>query len=422
MCCLIRPGIEGGENELHQPRVLPTPVHKLLMMKRCLFPLFLALSSVPTWAVYAPIPEEELGQAFTVGLGGGIYHDSNIFGGATGEISSMVYRMSPSLSFNSSVTPQTFVSASYNFNFDQVEDRPLNKSLTSHFLRGRIAHSIHERSTIDFNASYSAVENPESLLAGVPLNTDQSFNSSQVDFTYTGTLSQRTGFTFKGRNSTFAYDLTNLANQLDRNEFLIGLSADYAYAEATKILGEYRFQDVAYDSGGASKDKNSNYFLVGFDHAPSEKMSFSFRAGMETRSRSGAPDDDAPYAEITGSYEYGKGSFLSAGYIRTIEENSNVDIYTDVEVNRFFVNLQHAITPQVFGSMLYNIEPSVLKGRATVSPDRDEVTQRVGFALTYRPARHWLVAGTIDLDITDSDDNNRDLERERIGVDVRYTF
>lgn len=391
-------------------------------MKRCLISFFLTLSSVPVWAVYAPIPEEELGQAFTVRIGGGVYHDSNIFGGATGEISSMVYRLSPSVSYNSSVSPQTFMSASYDFNYDNVVDRPLNKSLSSHFLKGRIAHSINPRSEIDFNVSYSMVENPESLLAGVPLNTDQSFNNSQVDFSYSGTLTQRIGFTFKGRNSTFAYDLANLSAQLDRNAFLFGFTTDFAYSEATKLLSEYRFQDVSYDSGGGLKDKKSNYFLYGFDHSPNEKTTISVRAGMEKRSRSGASDDDSPYAEITGSYRYNENSFISAGYIRTIEESSNVDIYTDVEVNRFFVNVQHAITSQVFGSMLYNVEPSVLKGRATISPDRDEVTQRVGFALTYRPARHWTVAGTVDLDITESDDANRDLDRDRVGVDVRYTF
>ncbi len=391
-------------------------------MKRCLFSLFVAVSSVSSWAVYAPIPEEDLGQTFTVRLGGSAFYDSNIFGGASGEISSMVYRLAPVFNFNSSVTPQTFVSAGYEFNFDRVVDRPLNKDLTSHFIRGRLAHSFHERSNLDLNVSYSVVENPESLLAGVPLNTDQSYDSSQVDFIYNGTLSQRMGFSFKARNSTFAYDLANLSAQLDRNEFLMGLSGDYALSEASKLLGEFRYLDVGYDQGGSLKDKQSNYFLGGFDYSPSEKLSWSVRAGLEVRDRSGAPNDDVPYAEITGRYAYAERSFVSLGYIRSIEEISNVDIYTDVQVNRFFINVQHALTAQVTGSLLYNVEPSVLLGRAGISPDRDEVTQRIGLAMTYQPARHWTLAGTADWDVTASDDANRDLNRQRIGVDVRYTF
>ena len=35
-------------------------------------------------AVYAPIPEQEQGKALTYRLGASVYHDSNIFGAATG--------------------------------------------------------------------------------------------------------------------------------------------------------------------------------------------------------------------------------------------------------------------------------------------------------------------------------------------------
>jgi len=38
-------------------------------------------------AIYAPIPEQEQGKALTYRLGASAYHDSNIFGAATGEIS-----------------------------------------------------------------------------------------------------------------------------------------------------------------------------------------------------------------------------------------------------------------------------------------------------------------------------------------------
>ena len=61
-------------------------------------------------------------------------------------------------------------------------------------------------------------------------------------------------------------------------------------------------------------------------------------------------------------------------------------------------------------------------GRPGLSPDRDEVTQRLGAALTWQPQKGWMVSGSIDLDVTDSDDPFRDLDRTRIGIDVRYSF
>ena len=151
-------------------------------------------------------------------------------------------------------------------------------------------------------------------------------------------------------------------------------------------------------------------------------FSLSLRGGLEQRNRSGAPDDTAPRAEFTARYEYGERSYLAAGYISAIEEISNVQQYTDIQVHRFFVNLQHALSAQTTGSLFYNVEPSELLGRPGVSPDGDEVTQRLGAALTWQPRRGWMVSGSIDVDVTDSDDPFRDLDRTRIGVDVRYSF
>ncbi|WP_221030255.1 hypothetical protein [Actomonas aquatica] len=392
------------------------------MTKRSIAFLAATLASVPAWAVYAPIPEEELGQSLTVRVGGGVYHDNNIFGGATGETESMVYRFSPSLKFNASLTAQTFFSAAYDLNWDHVVDRPENQDLYNHRLSARLAHAFSQRSTFDFTNTYTIAENPESLLAGVPLNTDQSFKNNQADLVFKSGINERLGYTFKARSSIYAFDIATLSEQLDRSESLFGLSLDYSVSEASQLLGELRYLDVSYDSLGNTKDKHSYYYLAGFDYAPSEKVSISVRAGFEERYRSGAPDDDSPYAEITGRYAYGEKSFVSAGYIRTTEENSNVNLYTDIEVNRFFLTLQHAFTAQVTGSVFYNIEPSTLNGRAGIAPDADETTQRGGLALSYQPRRHWLVAATLDIDSTDSDDNNRDLDRTRIGLDVRYTF
>lgn len=392
------------------------------MLKRCknLIPLVIGVGSLG--AVYAPIPEEELGKALVFRVGGGLYHDSNIFGSSTGERDSMVYRFAPSVDYNASVTDQTFLSASYDLTFDHVEDRPANTDLISHVFGLRVAHSYNPDSIIDVTETFTVSENPESLLPGLPLNTDQSFKSNQLDATYTGKAGERVGYTLKGRSLLYAYDLNSLAQQLDRHELLVGASVDYAVSEATKLSGEYRFQDVAYDAGGAVKDKRSHFLLAGLDYAPSEQLSLSARAGLEQRDRSGAPDDDAPRAEVMARYAYGEKSFISGGYMFVIEEISNVILYTDIEVHRFFVNVQHAFSPNTIGSVFYNVEPSTLLGRPGVSGDQDETTQRFGTALTFRPKVGWTISGTFDIDVTDSGDPFRDLDRTRIGLNVSYAF
>lgn len=391
-------------------------------MKRCLPLIALAAITGPLGAVYAPIPEEELGKALVVGLGAGIYHDSNIFGSPNNEQDSLVYRFEPSVAYNASLTDQTFLSAGYDLIWDHVVDRPDNQDLISHILSGRLAHSFDPDTILDITEKFSIIENPESLLPGLPLNTDQSYISNQFDVSFDDKAGERLGYTLKARSLLYAYDLDSLATQLDRHEFLLGASINYFSSEATKVLGEIRYLDVAYDSGGQFKDKQSTYFLAGVDYNPAETLSISVRGGLEQRDRSGAPNDEYPRAELTFRKDYGEKSFFSAGYILAVEEISNVVQYTDIEVHRFFANVQHAFSAQTTGSLFYNVEPSELLGRPGVSPDRDETTQRLGAAITWQPQKGWRISANLDVDATDSDDPFRDLDRTRFGVNVLYSF
>jgi len=376
----------------------------------------------PAWAVYAPVPEEELGQKLTAKLTAGIFHDSNIFGASTGAIDSMVYRLSPSFALNTSLTDQTFFSASYALTYDYVEDRPSNTDLISHAVSARLAHSFSQRSNIDITETFSIVESPESLLAGIPLNADQSFKSNQFDGRYVTGLTEQLSLTLKGRSVILRYDTPALASALDRNEVLLGAVVDLEVSPITKIAGEYRFQDVSYETAGNLKDKQSNFLLGGFDMTPSQQSTFSLRGGMEFRSRDGAPDTDSPYVEVTGRYAYSEKSYLSGGYILTFEEVSNIARYTDIQVNRLFLNVEHALTAKLTGSMMYTVEPSELKARPGTGPNAEETTQRLGLALTFRPNRQTTIAAQFDVDNTASDDPARDLQRTRIGIDIRYTF
>ena len=58
------------------------------------------MAALPVWAVYAPIPEQEQGRAWSFRIGASVYHDSNIFGSPTAEIDSVVYTFAPSIAFS----------------------------------------------------------------------------------------------------------------------------------------------------------------------------------------------------------------------------------------------------------------------------------------------------------------------------------
>ncbi len=386
--------------------------------------LALPLAALPTlaFAIYAPIPEQEQGKPLTYRLGASAYHDSNIFGGATGEISSMVYRFSGAVSYNGSIDDQTFASASYEISDDHISDRPGSKNLVSHVLNARLAHSFSADTNVDVSAGYNIAKNPQSLLAGIPLNTDQSFKRGQLDARYTTALGQKTGLVTKYRYINFAYDNANLGADLDRTEHLFGLEGSYAFLPETKLVGEYRFQSIGYDSDGAIKDKDSNFLMAGVDYNPGENLLMTGRVGFEARQREAAPDSTAPYVELSSRYTYAEGSFLAAGYTYTIEEPSDVVNYTDTNVNRIFVNLQHRLTGNLTASGSVTYEPSQLQGRPGVHADIDEKTTRFGLGLSWQPTKNWSVSGTYDLDDVSSDDVNRGQNRSRYGVSARFTF
>src|SRR5688500_752240 len=85
------------------------------------------LLAVPLRAVYAPIPEQEQGKNLTIVVRGGVSHDSNIFGSATDEQDSVVWTLAPRISYNASLTDQTFFSGSYGLTLDRFDNRPGDK-------------------------------------------------------------------------------------------------------------------------------------------------------------------------------------------------------------------------------------------------------------------------------------------------------
>lgn len=378
-------------------------------------------SALPVFAVYAPIPEQEQGKAWSASLRGGVSYDSNIFGAPSNEIHSWVYSVSPQLKYNQSVTSQLFVSAGYELDMDYFDNRPGTKTLFSHLFNGRAAYAFSPVTTFDLSDTYDISKNPSALLAGVPVNTDQSFKSNQLDAHLATSPLPKAGVLFKFRSTNYRYDGSFLAGQLDRTENLFGLEGNYAVLPEIKAAAEYRYQEINYDTAGGTKDKTSHFFLAGADYALGKQYTASFRAGFEDRSRKSQRSTTTPYAELSAKYDYADHSFVSAGYAYSLEEVSDVVTYTDEKVNQFFLNVQHALSALVIASASLDYEPSVLQGRRGFR-NADETTTRLGLALTYLPTKNWALTASYDYDQVSSDVKSREFTRNRTGVNATYSF
>lgn len=385
------------------------------------------LAALPLRAVYAPIPEPEQGKDLLVTLRGGVSHDTNVFGSATGAVASTIFSVAPRVAYNRSLSDQTFFSAAYGLTLDYFRDRPGDKLLDSHDATVRLAHAFSRSTTIDVFEVLTISRNPESVLPGVgalpgvTLNTDQSFTRNQLDGRFNTPVHPKAGVTVKARSIYYKFRNAALGRSLDRIENLYGLAGDYAVLPEVKAVAEYRHQDVYYRREGELKNKNSDYIMGGADYSVAKKLSVSGRLGAEWRKRAAEADTTAPYAEVSGKYDLTERSFFVGGYVYTFEEASDTTRFTDTEVHRFFANVQQAITPLIVASGSATYEPSVLQGRRGVA-DVDEDTVRFGAAASYLPNKNWTISVSYDYDRVKSDDAFRSLRRERVGLNAMYTF
>ncbi len=238
-------------------------------------------------AVYAPIPDQEQGKDLTVSITSGVSYNDNIFGASTNAISSTVFEVSPKIAFNTSLSEQTFLSAYARPTLDYFDNRPGKKTVYSQALDGRIAHAFSPTSSVDVTDAYSYNQNPEALLNGTAVNTDQTLQSNELDAKFSFSPVEKLGLVAKARSVYFDYTNALLGRQLNRFENLYGIESDFALLPDTKLAGEYRHQDVDYSNSPATNNKHSDFLMAGIDYMAGPKLSASFRLGAEYRQRAG---------------------------------------------------------------------------------------------------------------------------------------
>jgi predicted porin len=291
----------------------------------------------------------------------------------------------------------------------------------SHALEARVAHSFSQSSVLDVTDRYSYNQNPEALLNGTPVNTDQTLESNEFDGRYTFAPTEQLGMVLKARSVYYDYTNPFLSDLLNRFENLYGLEFDYTMDPRLKLAGEYRHQDVDYSNDPSQNNKHSDFLMAGFDYAVGPQLTSSIRVGGEYRQRAGLSSETTPYVEISGKYDYAKGSFVSVGYTYSLEETSNPALFSDEKLNRMFVNVQHAFSPLIVGSASFDYEPAALNGR-NGQADINEDSTHTGAALTYLPAKNWTVTASYDYDFVDSGISNRGMNRSRVGISTKVQF
>ncbi|WP_309383466.1 hypothetical protein [Cerasicoccus frondis] len=393
-------------------------------MKPLLLGSLTLIAATPAlFAVYAPIPSQEKGEAFSGSLATGVYYDSNIFGSQNGRVSSVVGEVKPHLDYNQSITDQTFFSANYDLQVLWFENRPGGDDvLANNYLSGQLDHTFAPNIFASVSDFFSYTQNPESaIIAGAPLQTDQSFLFNRVDLQALWNITEIWSLEGKFRNQFWFYDDNNLADQLDRIQYAAGLELGYVFLPELTLVGEYDFEYNDYTNDSPPKSNYSHFVLGGVDYQLAERLVLEARLGAEFRIRESNPNRTSPYGELTAVYQLTERSYVAGAVTYGIFETTDTNSFLDQENLDLQLNFEYFVLPRVAlsGSVLYQY--AQLNGRTGIA-DANEYTYRTGVGVTYMITDNWSTWINYDYDNVDSQVVGRSQVRNRVGGYVRYTF
>ncbi len=392
-------------------------------MKLLFGSLSLLAATSTLFGVYAPIPSQEKGDAFSGSMAAGVYYDSNIFGSQNGRVSSVVGELDPHLDYNQSLTDQTFFSANYDLQVLIFENRPgSNDVITNNFLDARIDHTFSPTVFASIHDAFSYRQNPESaVVTSGTLQTDQSYFHNMVELEALWNITEIWSLEGKFRNQFWFYDDATLADQLDRIQYATGAELGYVFLPEVTIVGEYRFEYNDYTNDSPPKSNYNNFVLAGFDYDLTERLLLQLRGGAEFRIREGNPNRNSPYGEITAVYWLSERSYVSGALTYGIFDTTDTNNYLDQENLDAILNVEYFVLPRISlsGSLFYQY--AQLNGRNFV-PDANEYTYRAGVGVTYLITDDWAAWIDYDYDFVDSQVQGRNQVRNRVGGYFRYTF
>ncbi len=279
-----------------------------------------------------------------------------------------------------------------------------------------LAHSFSERLRIA-NNFYIAHEVEPNLAAGastVLFNGEYlyGFNNFNVSYAWSKRFSTVTSYTIDG----VFYDDSTVSTLEDRLSHLVSQQFVYQVSKRTSAVAEYRYRRVDYQNRD-DVDYQSHFALAGVDHAWSERLTGSVRAGAEFF-QSDRSEQVAPYAETALEYAAARDTqvrwFAALGFdaAEIGAFNSRYSARTGVNVNhqvnkRFRVNGGASYVYSVFDQAAGDVvENSVL------------LSAGIGYQL-------WENVGLdamYSFSVLQSDDPTRDFDRHRVTLGLNASF
>jgi len=251
------------------------------------------------------------------------------------------------------------------------------------------AYRVSPRLAIDYSSSLSFREEPDLTLVGGTSNNVGGYlytnNRINAAYTWTERFSTSTGY----RLGAFVYTESAPAQTQDRIEQTIDQQFRFLVQPTITAVFEYRFQYIDYMN--TPFNNYSNFILAGADAQLTQRLSTSFRSGIEIRdyTQGTRGGETEPYFEGTTNYEYSQNSTVTWSARYGLEESA-VAGRRNNDTFRTSIGINHAFTPKISASLGGSYSHSSY-GRGFVSPAFTEDALDGNAAVRYSINRNWAV-------------------------------
>ena len=281
-----------------------------------------------------------------------------------------------------------------------------------------IAHQFSQRLKVNNNFFLTYEAQPNIALGGsTSLFNGQylyGFNNFNMSYAWSQRFSTTTSYTIDG----IRYEDEIVSDAEDRLTQLVAQQFAYALTKRTSLTAEYRYRTTKFSNTG-SKDFQSHFALAGVDHAWSQRLTGSLRAGAEFF-RSERANNTAPYAEVALNYALARQTqarwFGAVGY-----DGAELSSYQSRYSLRTGLNANHQINKRVGLHAGVQYAYSDFDGGGIIS-DVTEHSLLLSAGISYSLTENVALDAGYNYSILSSDDEAREFQRNNISVGLTASF
>ena len=357
------------------------------------------------------------------------------------------FEFSPAGAIHFDVTEQTRLRFDYIYSLRYYEGRADEQFDHSHEFRARADHRFSERYSISLEDAFVYAQEPIIIDEGIPtavgrLETDADALRNRAAINGTAQITELFGIGAGYQNYWVDWEQDGIFSRsalLDRMEHLFRLDGRWQIQpQLTGLIGyqygvfDYNSDEIIaiLDTGdvvrGEDRDNSSHYFYVGAERAFSDVLRGQARVGVQyTEYDKFGGSELGPYADISATYEYLRGSQVQLG-LRHSRNATDVaapegdEVTQDQETTMLTAAVNHRITPRLTANLLGNFGHSVFSGGGV--DDDAENWLLAGANLEYQFAPNWFTEAGYNFDRLDSDLELRSYTRNKIYVGVRARY